>query len=57
MCQQNLIETLYVPVVFIFPNRKFKPKLFTMVNFYVNNDFNVLNVRNLKFPIIFLRIN
>ena len=26
MCQQNLIETLYVPVVFMFPNRKFKPK-------------------------------
>ena len=26
MFQQNLIETLYVPVVFIFPDRKFKPK-------------------------------
>ena len=26
MFQQNLIETLYVPVVFIVPDRKFKPK-------------------------------
>ena len=26
MCQQNLIETLYVPVVFVFPDRKFEPK-------------------------------
>ena len=46
MCQQNLIETLYVPVVFIFPDRKLNQNVYSGEIFNVNNEFNVSNVRN-----------